>query len=187
MPKIFQILSAFLCALATALTLICLLSDGLWAPPTAATPAQAPVPLPTEPLPTEPLPEEPKTQILQGQSPTDPWADYPDGIRIETLLKQNYTAHVMRIKNPSSVYLATSSQSFSLDNLGTRIPNQLRTEGAIAGINASGFNDLGGQGTAITSAVSPLALWFPKARFSGMTAEAITALSAWTGQTDWWF
>lgn len=139
MPKRFKLLSAFLCTVATALTLVCLYADGLWAaPPPPPAPTQ-----PAAPLPTEPEPTEPRTQIEYGQAPADPWTDYPDGIRIETLRKQNFTAHVMLIKDPSAVYLATSSNSFSLDNLGTRIPNQLRTEGAIAGINAGAFNDDG--------------------------------------------
>ena len=142
MSKPIKFLQSGLCILTAMLTLLCLRIDGLWTPSPADPPAQSPTEAPVS-LPTEPLTEAPNTQILQGQSPTDPWADYPDGIRIETILKQNYTAHVMRIKNPSSVYLATSSQSFSLDNLGTRIPNQLRTEGAIAGINAGAFNDDG--------------------------------------------
>lgn len=71
------------------------------------------------------------------------WADYPDGIRIETVYGDTYTAHVMLIRDPSTVYLATSSKNYSIDTPGTRITAQIETEGAIAAINAGAFNDDG--------------------------------------------
>ena len=74
---------------------------------------------------------------------TDEWKDHPDGIRIEKVYGSTYTAHVMIIRDPSAVYLATSSKKFSLDILGTRIHHQIETEGAIAAINAGAFNDDG--------------------------------------------
>ncbi len=81
----------------------------------------------------------------------DEWKDHPDGIRIETVYGSTFTAHVMIIRNPSQVYLATSSRKFSLDNLGTRINDQIQTEGAIAAINAGAFNDDGTTGSYIGS------------------------------------
>lgn len=74
---------------------------------------------------------------------TDEWKDYPDGIRIETVYGSTYTAHVMIVRDPSKVYLATSTDKFSLSIPGTRIHNQIETEGAIAAINAGAFNDDG--------------------------------------------
>ena len=74
---------------------------------------------------------------------TDEWKDYPDGIRIETVYGSTFTAHVMLVRDPSSVYLATSTDNFSLSIPGTRINHQIETEGAIAAINAGAFNDDG--------------------------------------------
>ncbi len=71
------------------------------------------------------------------------WKDHPDGIYIDTFKGSTYTAHVMVIRDPSQVYLATSAKKFSLDIPGTRIQSQIETEGAIAAINAGAFNDDG--------------------------------------------
>lgn len=77
-------------------------------------------------------------------SPTDSeWASYPDGIRIEEVRGKTYTAYVMIIRDPSLVYLATSTDHFSPDIPGTRITDQIETEGAIAAINAGAFFDNG--------------------------------------------
>lgn len=81
------------------------------------------------------------TSTITGES--DEWANYPDGIRIETIQGDTYTAHVMIIRDPSGVYLATSTENFSIDIPGTRINHQIETEGAIAAINAGAFNDDG--------------------------------------------
>lgn len=78
---------------------------------------------------------------LGGES--DEWKDYPDGIRIERVNGDTYNAHVMIIRDPSQVYMATSSDSFSMDKPGTRITDQLETEGAIAAINGGAFWDNG--------------------------------------------
>ena len=81
----------------------------------------------------------------------DEWKNYPDGIRIETVYGSTYTAHVMIIRDPSKVYLSTSTEHFTLDILGERINHQIRKTGDIAGINAGAFNDDGTTGTYIGS------------------------------------
>lgn len=91
----------------------------------------------------EPLPEDKQTTIQFETAPADEWANCPDGIRIETIHKSTFTAHVMLIRDPSAVYLATSSDTFDIDIQGTRILNQMRIEGAIAAINGGAFNDDG--------------------------------------------
>lgn len=94
-----------------------------------------------------PLPEEfsdaSQVIITSGTLNSDEWKDHPDGIRIETVYGSTYTAHVMIVRDPSKVYLATSTDKFSLSIPGTRIHNQIETEGAIAAINAGAFNDDG--------------------------------------------
>lgn len=91
----------------------------------------------------EPTPEEPQIDIEYGNPSADPWADFPDGIRMETHYGRTYTAHVMLIRDPSAVYLGTSSTSFSIDKLGNRIFAQMKQEGALAAINGGAFNDDG--------------------------------------------
>lgn len=74
---------------------------------------------------------------------TDEWANYPDGIRFESHAGDTYNAHIMIVRDPSKVYLATSTDKFSTSIPGTRINNQIETEGAIAAVNAGAFFDNG--------------------------------------------
>ena len=76
------------------------------------------------------------------------WDNYPDGIRIETVYGDTYTAHVMIVRDPSSLHLATSFQysggtGFSTSLAGQRIPSMMEYTGALAGINAGAFYDDG--------------------------------------------
>ncbi len=102
-----------------------------------------------------PLPGEistPSDIIINTNTATsDEWKNYPDGVRIETVYGSTYTAHVMIIRDPGAVYMATSTEKFSLDIPGTRIHNQIETEGAIAAINAGAFNDDGTAGSYVGS------------------------------------
>lgn len=82
---------------------------------------------------------------------TDEWKNYPDGIRIEHVSGDTYNAHVMIIRDPSKVYMATSTDKFSKDIPGTRINDQIVTEGAIAAINAGAFYDNGTSSPAVGS------------------------------------
>lgn len=96
-----------------------------------------------------PLPEEfsNASQIIitsgTNADTSDEWENHPDGIRIESISGDTYTAHVMIVRDPSTVYLATSTDRFSIDIPGTRINHQIETEGAIAAVNAGAFNDDG--------------------------------------------
>lgn len=113
----------------------------------------ASMPKPTEPapIPTSPNIWFPGYGVDSAEPPLDFWADCPDGIRIEKVPKQNFIANVMYIRDPSQVYLATSGDTFSLQQEGTRLLHQLKKEGAIAGINAGAFNDDGTAGTHVGS------------------------------------
>lgn len=71
------------------------------------------------------------------------WANHPDGIRIEEYAGSNFNSYIMIIRDPSKVYLATSTENYSTSIPGTRIDDQIETEGAIAGINAGAFLDNG--------------------------------------------
>ncbi len=76
-------------------------------------------------------------------SDTDEWANYPDGIRIDQIAGDTYTAHVMIVRNPEQVYMATSTDKFSISIPGKRINQAIEDEGAIAAVNAGAFNDDG--------------------------------------------
>ncbi len=82
---------------------------------------------------------------------SDEWKDYPDGIRIESVKGETFNAHVMIIRDPAAVYMATSTEHFSRDIPGTRIHEQILTEGAVAAINAGAFNDDGTAGSYVGS------------------------------------
>lgn len=74
---------------------------------------------------------------------TDEWANSPDGIRFESHSGDTYNAHIMTVRDPSKVYLGTSTENFSTSIPGTRIDDQIETDGAIAGVNAGAFFDNG--------------------------------------------
>lgn len=82
---------------------------------------------------------------------SDEWADYPDGIRIEAYSGKTFNAHIMIIRDPSRVYLGTSSDNWSTDIPGTRINRAIETEGASAAINAGAFLDNGTLDSAVGS------------------------------------
>ena len=82
---------------------------------------------------------------------SDEWADYADGIRIETITGDNYTAYVMIVRDPSQLYVATSTDKFSLSTPGERITNQIEKEGAIACVNGGAFYDDGTGGDRVGS------------------------------------
>ena len=83
---------------------------------------------------------------------TDEWKNHPDGIRIERMEGPTFTAHIMIVRDPSRVYLATSSLPFSKDKPGQRITNAIEKQGAVAAINAGAFYD-NGTGTAVVGSV----------------------------------
>lgn len=78
----------------------------------------------------------------------DEWADYPDGIRIESVDGDTYNAKVMIVRDPSQVYLGISThEGFSTSIPGKRLTAAMEDEGAIAGINGGAFNDDGTTGS----------------------------------------
>ena len=75
--------------------------------------------------------------------PKGEFDNYPDGVYIEEVKGRTFNAYVMVIRDPSLVYMATSSTSFSKDKPGLRINEAIAKEGAIAAINAGAFFDNG--------------------------------------------
>ena len=83
---------------------------------------------------------------------TDEWAGYPDGIYVEDIQGKTFNAHIMIIRDPSQVYMATStSGNFSRNVPGKRITEVIETEGAIAAVKAGAFFDNGTAGPEVGS------------------------------------
>lgn len=99
-------------------------------------------------LPTD---EVTKPELVTPPTSDDPkndneWANYPDGIQLHKIKNDTYRGYVMIIRDPSKVYVATSSD-FKGTSDGLRIMDVYNREGAIAAINGGGFPDAGGTGT----------------------------------------
>jgi len=85
-----------------------------------------------------------KIDLVGGiNGPSDEWEKYPEGIYLEEVVGDTYNAYVMIIRDPSRVYQAASHLPFSYDIPGTRITQQIETEGAVAAVNAGAFYDNG--------------------------------------------
>ncbi len=85
-------------------------------------------------------------------STSDEWANYPDGIRIERYSGDTYNAHIMIIRDPSQVFMATSTEKYSVNIPGKRITEMMDANpDAIAAINAGAFFDDGTAGSAVGS------------------------------------
>ena len=83
-----------------------------------------------------------KANALTGTS--DEWANYPDGIRIERVAGDTYNAHVMIVRDPSTVYMGTSTEKYSTAIPGKRITEMMdATPDAVAAVNAGAFFDDG--------------------------------------------
>ena len=83
-----------------------------------------------------------KANALTGTS--DEWANYPDGIRIERVAGDTYNAHVMIVRDPSTVYMGTSTENYSTAIPGKRITEMMEANpDAIAAVNAGAFFDDG--------------------------------------------
>ena len=104
---------------------------------------------------------------------TDEWAGYPDGIYVEDIQGKTFNAHIMIIRDPSQVYMATStSGNFSRNVPGKRITEVIETEGAIAAVNAGAFFDNGTAGPEVGSTPEGLVIADGKVRWnSGKAPE----------------
>lgn len=86
-------------------------------------------------------------------SSSDEWANFPDGIRIESYPGDTYNAHIMIVRDPSKVFMGISTQK----GFSTAIPGKRITEAmdenpdVIAAVNAGAFFDDGTSGPAVGS------------------------------------
>ena len=87
--------------------------------------------------------------VIPGQSTTeeaDEWANAIDGMRFETISGPTYKAYVLLVKDPSRVFVGTSSD-YKSGKQGMTIFNVTAKYNAIAAINGGEFSDPGGVGT----------------------------------------
>lgn len=76
----------------------------------------------------------------------DEWANAIDGMLYYTVSGPTYKAYILIVRDPSRVYVGTSS-NFRSGKIGARIFDIVEREGAIAAINGGEFADTNGQGT----------------------------------------
>lgn len=92
------------------------------------------------------------TPQTENSAPSDAeWGNFPDGIRIETYTGETFTGHVMIVRDPSSIYLAASSDPLSKDTPGIRPEQAMARENALAAVNAGRFFDDGSASQAVGS------------------------------------
>ncbi len=87
----------------------------------------------------------------------DEWANAQDGMLFHTISGSTYKAYVLLVKDPSRVFVGTSSD-FQGDAPGARIFDIVEWENAVAAINAGEYWAVGGSGTGD----KPIALTYSK-------------------------
>ena len=80
-----------------------------------------------------------------GFSASSEWANSPDGIRFEEYKGATFNAHIMIVRDPSSVFMGTSTEKYSTSIPGKRLNEVMAEadESIIAAVNAGAFNDDG--------------------------------------------
>ncbi len=81
-----------------------------------------------------------------SQDSTEKWDNAIDGMIFETVKGSTFTGYVLLVKDPSRIYVGTSSD-FKSNQVGMKIFDMAAQEDAVAIINAGEFADPGGQGT----------------------------------------
>ena len=76
----------------------------------------------------------------------DIWENAVDGMLFETIQGGTFTGYVLRVKDPSRMFVGTSSD-FKQGLVGMNIFDMAKKENAVAVINAGEFADPGGSGT----------------------------------------
>lgn len=77
----------------------------------------------------------------------DEWENAKDGMIFKKLKGSTYTAYMLIVKDPSRVFVGTSSDDYSSSTAGLNIFDAVAKSGAIAAINGGEFPDSGGIGT----------------------------------------
>ena len=89
----------------------------------------------------------------------DEWSEAIDGMIYKTYSGSTFKAYILIVKDPSRIYVGTSSDYHS-GKTGIRIFDIVEREGALAAINAGEFSDTNGKGTGDT----PMGLTYSKGK-----------------------
>ena len=84
----------------------------------------------------------------------DEWANAKDGMIFETVNGSTFKAYVLLVRDPSRIYVGTSTDDFSNSKAGVNVFQAAERYNAVACINAGEFLDNGGHG----SGYAPLGL-----------------------------
>ena len=76
----------------------------------------------------------------------DEWADAVNGMKLTTFSANNFQAYVLLVRDPSRVYVATSSSFSDPEVPGKDVYAIAAQEGCVAAINGGEFSDPGGVG-----------------------------------------
>ncbi|MBE6564556.1 MAG: phosphodiester glycosidase family protein [Ruminococcaceae bacterium] len=87
----------------------------------------------------------------------DEWADYPEGIRYETVNGSTFKAYILLVKDPSRVFVGPT-YDYESAAYGVRIFDACEKEGVVAAINAGEYLDTGGGG----NGARPMGLTYSK-------------------------
>ena len=96
-----------------------------------------------------------------GQNTTnkkDEWADAKNGMKLITFSMPNFKAYMLLVRDPSRLYIGTSSDFTNPAVEGVDVYGIVKREGCIAAINGGEFSDPGGVGTGNT----PIGLTYSK-------------------------
>ena len=88
----------------------------------------------------------------------DEWAGFRDGVQVDTYAGKTFSAHVMLVRDPSAVYLATASHQLSEETPGIPMDEAMEQENAIAAVNAGSYFDDGSSSPAVGSVPCGLVL-----------------------------
>ncbi len=89
--------------------------------------------------------EEYTAQNAESETAADEWENAVDGMLLETVNGSTFTGYVLLVKDPSRVFVGTSSD-FKQGLAGMRIFDIVKKEDAVAAVNAGEFADPGGTG-----------------------------------------
>lgn len=147
-----------------------------------------------------------ENQVVEGTDVTDPslvkipdstddpsvddeWADYPEGYRIEKVGNGSYHGWMVIVRDPSRLYMPTSSKFTNPETAGLRVAQMYEREQAPVLINAGGFPDEDGMG----NGGQPLGLTFSEGTmvfgnrgsrysgFVGITDDNVLVVGSMTG------
>ena len=95
-----------------------------------------------------------------GTDKQDEWADAKNGMKLITFAMPSFKAYMLLVRDPSRIYVGTSSDFTNPAVEGVDIYGIVKKEGCIAAINGGEFSDPGGVGTGNT----PIGITYSKGK-----------------------